>query len=302
MAATRLFSQSDARGWIPWGLLAPVIGLVFVAAPVLATDGLFADLGFVDAMGAPIGLQGLLVFLLIPFFLMSLLVLAWTRLVERRSLASIGLGLPGARRSFVRGLVLGLATILSVVAAIFLFGGYKIGAVAAALHQPTSLPAILALLACFIVQASSEELLFRGWLMSAVARRINLPVAVLLTSALFTLLHFSRGQFWVVTLGTFMFSLFACCWAIKANNIWGVMGWHSGWNWLLAVGFELPVTGIDAHVPAILLKLTPQGSDVLTGGAEGPEGSYLCVLLLAIWSAFLIWRILRQRPKPTLAA
>ena len=54
------------------------------------------------------------------------------------------------------------------------------------------------------------------------------------------------------------------------------MGWHAGWNWLLATGFELPVTGIDAQLPALLVALQPSGVDALTGGAEGPEGSYLC--------------------------
>jgi hypothetical protein len=37
------------------------------------------------------------------------------------------------------------------------------------------------------------------------------------------------------------------------------MGWHGGWNWMLAVGFELRVTALDAHLPALLVKLIPVG-------------------------------------------
>ena len=72
------------------------------------------------------------------------------------------------------------------------------------------------------------------------------------------------------------------------------MGWHAAWNWLLAVGFEVPITGLDVQVPALLVKLSPVGSDALTGGAEGPEGSFLCTLFLAAASAWLFWRYLRN--------
>jgi hypothetical protein len=69
------------------------------------------------------------------------------------------------------------------------------------------------------------------------------------------------------------------------------MGWHAGWNWFLATGFELPVTGIDAGVPALIVKLIPQGPDVLTGGGEGPEASAICLLFFAGATASLLWRL-----------
>jgi membrane protease YdiL (CAAX protease family) len=132
------------------------------------------------------------------------------------------------------------------------------------------------LLLAFVVQASVEEIVFRGWMLSAIARKFNVIVAVVLSSALFTLLHYAPGQLWFVTLNVFLFAVFACAWGLRAGNIWGVMGWHAGWNWLLSIGFELPVTGIDVKLPALLVALTPQGPVHLTGGAQGPEGSMLC--------------------------
>jgi hypothetical protein len=77
---------------------------------------------------------------------------------------------------------------------------------------------------------------------------------------------------------------------LKTRNIWGVMGWHAGWNWLLAVGFESRVTGLDMQVPALLVRLMPFGPDDLTGGAEGPEGSVFCTFLFAVAIAVLIAR------------
>lgn len=298
MTRTGPYSTDAARGWIPWALLAPVIGLAMVIIPVLATDGLLQSWGSVDAKGYPIGLNGLIVFLTIPFGLTALLTLAWVWLVERRPLANIGLPRTSALTSFAQGLGLGLLTILSVVVAILLAGGFQVRQLAPALSSPASLLGIALLAPSFILQAGAEELLFRGWLLSALGRKVNLVLAVTISSALFALLHYGPGQPWLVTVGTFVFGLFAACWAIKAGNIWGVMGWHAAWNWLLAVGFDLPVTGLDAGVPALLAKLTPQGPDVLTGGAQGPEGSVLCVAFFAIWSAILIWRRWRAVRRP----
>ena len=42
---------------------------------------------------------------------------------------------------------------------------------------------------------------------------------------------------------TFLFALFTCAWVLRTRSVLGIMGWHAGWKWLLAVGFGLPVTG-----------------------------------------------------------
>jgi membrane protease YdiL (CAAX protease family) len=287
---TAPYSPQPARGWLPWGLLAPVLGLIFVAIPVIATDDLFERYGFLTPKGDPIGTRGMIIFLLVPFALTGLIVAGWTRFVERRPLATIGLTRPGGARQLLFGVAIGWATILAVVAGSWAVGALDADGYARAFESPSALGAIAILLGCFVVQSGVEEILFRGWLLSVTARKFNPVVGVLLTTMLFTLLHYNRGQPLLSTLTIVLFSVFACCWALKAGNIWGVMGWHAGWNWLLATGFELPVTGLDAGVPALLVKLRPVGPDWLTGGAEGPEASVFCALVLAAGIAFVLAR------------
>jgi membrane protease YdiL (CAAX protease family) len=284
------FSTEAARGWLPWGLLAPVLGLVFVAIPVVATDDLFESYGFLTPGGDPIGARGMIVFLLVPFALTGLIVLGWTRFVERRPLATIGLTRPGGAKPLLVGLAIGAAMILAVVAGSWASGALVAGGYAPAFAAPPSLGAIAILLLCFIVQSGVEELLFRGWLLSVTARKFGPLAGVVLTTMLFTLLHFSRGQPLLSTLTIVLFSVFACAWALRARSIWGVMGWHAGWNWLLATGFDLPVTGLDAGVPALLVRLIPVGPDWLTGGAEGPEASIFCAAILTAGIAVFAWR------------
>jgi len=293
------YSPEPARGWLPWGLLAPVLGLIFVAIPAVATDNLFERMGFLTPKGDPIGTHGMMVFLLIPFALTGLIVIAWTRFVERRSLASIGLTRSGGAKPLLAGLAIGAAMILAMVAGGWASGAQVVGGYAPAFASPAALGAIAILLPCFIVQAGVEEILFRGWLLSTTARKFNPVVGVVLTTMLFTLLHYSRGEPLLSTLTIVLFSVFACVWALKARSIWGVMGWHAGWNWLLATGFELPVTGLNAGVPALLVKLSPVGAEWLTGGAEGPEASIFCAIVLTAGILFILLRDrLRQAPPP----
>lgn len=294
MKPTALYSAEPAKGWLCWTLLTPFLAIVLVAASTVGFDFLLEARGLADARGNPVNMSGLFAFLTLPFAALVLVVLAWVRLVERRPLTTIGLIGPGLGR-FARGHLIGLATITGVVTAIWLAGGFQADGLARAFQSPAALGRMAILLACFALQSSVEEIVFRGWLLSLVARKAGIPIAVIINAAVFAFLHYSPHQPLLVVLSSATFGIFACCWALKAQNIWGVMGWHAGWNWLLAVGFGLPVTGIDAKLPALLVRMIPRGGPDLTGGAQGPEGSYLCSLFFIGAIAVLLWRM-RRRP------
>ena len=276
MSRVALYSPEPARGWLPWIWLVPILMILFNAVPVIALDDWMEARQWSTPRGDPIGLPGLHALLWIGFVPTLLLVLAWVRFVERRSLASIGLVGPAPLKTFAQGLANGMGTIALVVSAIWAAGGLRATGWGLAWQSPQSLLQVGLLLPGFMLQSSVEEVMFRGWMQSVLARKAGVAVAVVLVALVFTLLHFSPNQRWLVMLSSFLFSLFASAWALRTGNVWGVMGWHAGWNWLLATGFELPVTGIDAQLPALLVALQPSGVDALTGGAEGPEGSYLC--------------------------
>lgn len=288
MPAVALYSPEPARGWLPWIWLVPILMILFNAVPVVALDGWMQSRQWSTPRGDPIGLAGLHALLWIGFVPTLLLVLAWVRFVERRSMASIGLTAAAPLKTFLQGLAIGMGTIALVVSAIWAAGGLQATDFGPAWQSPQSLLQIALLLPGFALQSSVEEVIFRGWMQSVLARKAGVAIAVLLVALTFTLLHFSPNQRWLVVLSSFLFSLFASAWSLRTGNVWGVMGWHAGWNWLLATGFELPVTGIDAQLPALLVALQPQGADALTGGAEGPEGSYLCSMFFMLAIAWIV--------------
>ena len=295
MSGRVIYSAEPARGWLPWAALVPILGVLFVALPLVGVSSVLERLQLADEKGDPVGLSGLFAVLLFPFALVGLVVLAWVHVVERRSLATIGLTKTGGTRTFLRGHATGIATSFAVVAAIWMAGGFVADGYAKAFRSLDALPGVAVLIFCFAVQSSVEEVLFRGWLLSALARKTHVAIAVALTSLVFAFLHWSPRQHALDTANIFLFSLFTCAWALKAGSIWGVVGWHSGWNWLLATGFELPVTGLDAKLPALLVKLTASGPTYLTGGAQGPEGSLACTLFFACAIAYLAWSAKRSR-------
>lgn len=227
MSGRAIYSVEPAKGWLPWAALAPVLGVLFVAVPLVGVSSVLEHLHFADGKGDPIGLSGLFAVLLFPFALVGLVVLAWAHSVERRSLASIGLTRTGGTWTFLRGHATGITTSFAVVAAIWLVGGFVADGYAKAFRSSDALPGVAVLLFCFAVQSSMEEVLFRGW--------------------------------------------------------------------LLATGFELPVTGLDAKLPPLIEKLTASGPTYLTGGAQGPEGSLACTLFFACAIAYLAWSAKRSR-------
>ncbi len=284
------------RGRVPWVWVTPILGIVFVVASGLGIELEMEARGLQDTQGRPIGRQGILAFLLLTFLALGATVLAWTRWIERRPLGAIGLTRERAGKRFAFGLLVGVLTSGGLVAAIWLAGGFTVVRFAPAFASADALAYIAVLLACFAVQSSVEEVLFRGWMLSALARRTHVITAVVIVSAVFTLLHLSRGQPPLVTLSTFLFSVFACSWVLRSRHLWSAMGWHSAWNWLIGVGFEIPITGLDLKVPALVAKLESIGPDALTGGPDGPEGSWLCVALFLAATALLtaprrrLWR------------
>ena len=287
MSPRAIFATDLAKGWRPWGIFVPVLGLIFVAMTVASFTALLQHARLVDAAENPIGLQGFAAFLLLPFAALGLAVLAWVRFVERRSLSTLGLVNRGRLQTFLLGHMTGVAMATAIVAAIWIAGSFAARGYAPAFHSPAGLAGIVILLACFAVQSSVEEIIFRGWMLSAIAAKFGVAIAVLVSSAVFTVLHYDPHATWLFVTNVFLFAVFACFWAIRTGNIWGVMGWHAGWNWLFATGFEMRVTGLDAHMPALLVKMTPRGADYLTGGSEGPEGSVMCCVLLLAGIAFL---------------
>ena len=94
------------------------------------------------------------------------------------------------------------------------------------------------------------------------------------------------GANWVSTLGILLAGLFLTMPYILTRQLWISIGLHIGWNFSEGVIYGLPVSGIDTfHI----INTSASGSDLLTGGAFGPEAGLVLIPALAL-GAFLVWR------------
>ncbi|WP_417493922.1 CPBP family intramembrane glutamic endopeptidase [Maricaulis sp.] len=183
---------------------------------------------------------------------------AWGLRFERRSLASLGLVDPQWRRQVGQGLLAGIGICLAI-GVLGDMASWFAGAPAGngggwwifqAIGSLVSLgPADLVRLACFVaavaIYAAAEEVVFRGWLLSAISARWGAAPGILLSSALFASYHYhlfggglAYGSFWMIAMG---FSGVAfCLLAMVQKSLFGAIGMHAGFNLWLMLGSSLP--------------------------------------------------------------
>lgn len=192
-------------GWGAVGLM--VAGYVASSVPVLVgtiiyTIVLTVSSGETDPLAAQRALNEntltvLLPLMLLQFLAWAVMTLMWVKLFERRPLSTIGLERRGFFGRYLLGLPLGvfLVVLVSAVAAMLGMGAStgaadNLGAmeVSRAITH-AALIGYAGLFLGFLIQGGVEELVFRGWLMSALTARWGKPVGVFVASFAFALLH-----------------------------------------------------------------------------------------------------------------
>ena len=192
---------------------------------------------------------------------------------------------PGALRNLALGF-LGGALIFSAVAGAAALGGVyrivdccRVGQIVRDLFQAT------------ILAAFAEELLFRGILFRWIEEFAGSWAALILTSALFGLVHIENPN-------ATWFSSFAI--AVEAGlmlggaymltrSLWAPMGLHAAWNFFQGYIFDVPVSGVPETG---LTRAILSGPALLSGGQFGLEaslfalvvstGAGLCFVVLAV--------------------
>lgn len=292
LARQELYAPRTARHRRTWSLAAIPLALVFLIAGqfIGVIPGMM--LGYVSMDGSG-GWHETAYTLFVLFAAGAALLMLWVWLFERRGPAPIGLN-GHFLMPFVRGYALGLIFIAATVGIIFLIGGYAVEA-PGELTTATLAP-LLILLVGFVVQGSTEEIFFRGWLMQLLASRHGIMLGVVVNSALFGLMHglnIPFGPALVLGLANIVLvGVFLSLYAAKEGTLWGVCAWHAAWNWLLGVGFGLPVSGQQIDVPPLAVDLIDTGALPwwVTGGEFGPEASVVCTGVLVIGTVAVLVR------------
>ena len=144
----------------------------------------------------------------------------------------------------------------------------------------------------FIFVGWNEELLSRGYHLQTIASGTSLFWGVVISSAIFGLLHLGNpNATWVSAAGIFFAGVYLAYGYIRTKQLWLPIGLHIGWNFFEGVVFGFPVSGLDIYA---LTRITVHGPELWTGGAFGPEAG-LIVLPSLLLGGLLIYLYTRLR-------
>jgi hypothetical protein len=144
----------------------------------------------------------------------------------------------------------------------------------------------------FVLIGWNEELLSRGYHLQTLASGLNLFWGVVISSAIFGLLHAGNpDSSWRAIAGITLAGLFFAFAYIRTKQLWLPIGLHLGWNFSEGVVFGFPVSGLDIY-PLTRIEVT--GPELWTGGGFGPEAGLIVLPSLMI-GAGLIYLFARNR-------
>lgn len=227
---------------------------------------------------------------LFSFVFILLLFIFWVKVIEKNSLSSLGF----VKRNWLKYLAWGILLSLLQMGVIALV--YQVCGIGTFELNELSLEPILFILGLFpfwLLQGGTEEVATRGWLLTRIAARTNLPLAIVISSSLFGILHMGNaGVTFLSVLNIILDGVLAGLLFIYTDSIWLVVAQHGTWNYVQGnlLGFQVSGTGADASIFSFTMG---SGPDWLTGGEFGAEGSIITTLVLLV--SVVIVYLLRER-------
>ena len=230
---------------------------------------------------------------LFSFVFILLLFIFWVKVIEKNSLSSLGF----VKRNWLKYLAWGILLSLLQMGVIAL--AYQLGGIGSFELNELSLEPILFILGLFpfwLLQGGTEEVATRGWLLTRIAARTNLPLAIAISSSLFGILHMGNaGVTFLSVLNIVLDGVLAGLLLVYTDSIWLVVAQHGTWNYVQGnlLGFQVSGTGADASIFSFTVG---SGPDWLTGGAFGAEGSIITTLVLLV-SLVIVHRLGERKEK-----
>lgn len=221
---------AETSKYFPSTAIVILISLViYIACTVASTIvgvvyGLSSSLSKNGSLDVNALLSNLLLVTLFCLGLITLFTAIHVRFIEKRPLRTIGLVKERFALKYIIGFGAGVILLAAVVLpALLTIPGEFTGLKASALIY----------LAAFIVQSAGEEVLFRGYMLSALTRRGGVVWAVVVSSIVFGLYHIPYPVMQLISAALIgaVLSLFV----LRTGSLWSAMGLHAAWNFCLGL-------------------------------------------------------------------
>jgi len=138
-----------------------------------------------------------------------------------------------------------------------------------------------------------EELFIRGYVFAVLRRASGWRLALIVTSAVFGLLHaWNPGADAESILAVTVAGFFLGAILLATRSLYAAGAAHFAWNWVMSGALHIAVSGVPSADPNY--RVVETGPDWLTGGGWGPEGGLAAVAVMFIAIFYLYGRYLRQ--------
>ena len=138
-----------------------------------------------------------------------------------------------------------------------------------------------------------EELFIRGYVFAVLRRASGWRLALIVTSAVFGLLHaWNPGADAESILAVTVAGFFLGAILLATRSLYAAGAAHFAWNWVMSGALHIAVSGVPSADPGY--RVVETGPDWLTGGGWGPEGGLAAVAVMFIAIFYLYGRYLRQ--------
>lgn len=219
----------------------------------------------------------------------------YCRNIEVRPVSSMGIRKRKLIPHYLTGLLTGVIMMTAITLLSVLFGANKIS-----LCTEINIGIILLYLLGFFVQGMSEEFIFRGYLLTTVGGYHSVWTAVAVNSIAFALAHVLNPGFSVLPcINLILFGVFASLYMICFDDIWGVCGIHSIWNFMQGNFYGISVSGTGDSES--VFRTTARTSHAwLSGGEFGIEGSIFTTIILSAGIALVFLKMNKSDEKKEL--
>jgi hypothetical protein len=199
--------------------------------------------------------------------------------INREPFSSIGIQFNGYEDDFIFGLLIGLGLIVMGFGILIIFNFISITSLQFSFIDQ------LFYLCLFAVVSLNEEIAMRGYILQNLSSSFNKYIALALSSLVFMIMHIGNPNMSAIPLfNLFLAGLFLGIYCIHRKNLWFPIGAHFTWNY-----FQGPVLGFEVsgnEVNSLFIQRL-DGSDLITGGQFGFEGSIILTTFMIIGIIYL---------------
>lgn len=231
------------------------------------------------AEGTSPGLNISLPMQIMGLFASILVVWLFRRLVDRKSIESLGLAWDGYQGDALYGFLWGIGLIGAGFVGLWATGYLSITAVSV---NPGM---ILLYLFFFILVAISEELVFRGYILNNLMDSMPYYHALGISAVIFAIMHGVNPNVTITgMINIFLAGMLFGIYYIHRGNLYFPIMLHLSWNFFQGPIFGFEVSGM-ATQETIQQNVT--GPEWITGGSFGFEGSAVLTVLLIATITFI---------------